>query len=468
MSLNDKMDKLSEFAAKLDTSSKARTRLTALFDADSFVELDSFLMAGENAAGVVAGYGMIEGGIVYAWSQDVSVDSGAVSHSHIKKIKKVYELAAKTGCPVVSVFDSKGAKLSEGAAMLNAYSKMLMWTNNLSGVVPQIALVLGTCAGVSAMVAASADYVLMSKEAELFLTAPFISKAAGDTAKGAGTADNAAKGGVAAIVCEDEAATIEKAKKLITMLPQNNLSSLPLFDFTDGGEKIDIEGCPKLYVKNVADAESVIELFPEYGKGVYTFIGTVAGVTAGFITTSKNNPLDADACSKAVRFIKSCDAFNIPLVTFVDTPGFALTADVSMVREIARLASAYAEATTAKISVITGRAFGAAYVALGARNANADVTLAWPNAQISALCPDTAVEFLWADKLKGAGADAKSAHDKLVAEYIDTEASPFKAAEGGFIEAVIAPDDTRRTVIHMLDMLAGKRETKLPKKHVTL
>lgn len=467
MSLAENNAKLLEMTSKIDQNSKARARLTALFDADSFVELDGFMLAQENEAGVVAGYGMIEGGIVYAYSQDVNVSGGAVSRIHAKKIKKVYELAAKTGCPVISVFDSKGAKLSEGTAMLNSYSKMLMWANNLSGVVPQISLVLGTCAGISAMVATSSDFVLMSNDAELFLTAPFIAKANGKSEKGAGTAENAAKGGVASIVCESEAATIEQARKLITMLPQNNLASIPLFDFAEGNEAIDTEGCPKLYVKSVADAESTIEIFPEYGKGVYTYLGTMAGVTTAFLVTSKNNPLDATACAKAARFVKTCDAFNIPVVTFIDTPGIELSSDVSIIRDITRLGSAYAEATTAKISVVTGRAFGPAYAALGAKNSNSDITVAWTTAQISALAPDTAVEFLWSDKLDTT-LDAKTAHDKLVAEYIATEASPFEAAKGGYIDMVIAPENTRSTLINMLDMLASKRESKLPKKHCTL
>lgn len=467
MSFTDKMNKLSELSAKIDLNCKARTRLVSLFDADSFVELDNFLMTGDNTAGVVSGYGLIEGGVVYAFSQDVSVDSGAVSREHAKKIKKVYELAAKTGCPVVSIFDSKGAKLDEGNAVLNSYSKMLMWANNLSGVVPQIAVVLGTCAGIGAMVAASADYIIMSKEAELFLTAPFITKANGDNSKNAGTAENAAKCGVASIVCEDEAASLEQTRKLITILPQNNLAAIPLFDFAESNSEIDVEGCPKNIVKTVADADSTIELNAEYGKGVYTFLGTMAGVTTAFITTSKNNPLDSAACSKAARFVKTCDAYNIPIITFIDTPGFELTADISNIREIAKLSSAYAEATTAKISIVTGRAFGAAYAALGSKNSNSDVTIAWPTAQISALAPDTAVEFLWEDKLKGCD-DAKAAHAKLVEEYIDTVASPFEAAKGGYIETVIAPQDTRGTVINMLDMLAGKRESKFPKKHTTL
>lgn len=467
MSFTDKMNKLSELSAKIDKNSKARTRLTSLFDADSFVELDDFLMAGENTAGVVAGYGLIEGGVVYAFSQDVTVDSGAVSKEHAKKIKKVYELASKTGCPIVSIFDSNGAKLAEGNAMLNAYSEMLMWSNNLSGVVPQISVVLGTCSGVSSMLAASSDYVIMSKEAELFMTAPFITNANGDKNPNAGTAENAAIGGVASVVCENDDDSLAKTRQLISMLPQNNLAELPLFDFEETNAAVDVDGCPKDIVKAVADQESTIELNAEYGKGIYTFLGTISGVTAGFVTTSNTNPIDLDTCSKAARFVKTCDAYNIPVVTFIDTIGFDKTSDVKNVREISKLASAYAEATTAKISVVTGKAFGSAYIALGSKNSNSDITVAWPTAQISALAPDTAVEFLWSDRLKGVD-NAKTAHDKLVKEYIDTVASPFEAAKDGYIEKVIAPQNTRATIINMLDMLAGKRESKFPKKHATL
>ena len=164
--------------------------------------------------------------------------------------------------------------------------------------------------------------------------------------------------------------------------------------------------------------------------------------------------------------MKFCDAFNIPVVTFLNSPGFEMTADVRIVREAAKLASVYAEATTAKIGILTGKAFGPAYIALGSKNSNADVTIAWPQAQVSALVPETAVEFLWEDRFKGTK-DVKATREALLREYIDTEASPFKAAEGGFIEAVISPDETRKYVVNMLDMLAGKRESKLPKKHTT-
>ncbi|WMJ22242.1 carboxyl transferase domain-containing protein [Paludicola sp. MB14-C6] len=462
-----KLNKLVELGNKIDQNAPARKRITTLFDADSFVELDAFALSGDDTAGVVAGYGLVEGAIVYAYSQDVTVNSGAVSKVHAKKIRKIYELAAKTGCPVVSILDSNGAKLDEANMMLSAYSKMLMWSNNLSGVVPQIAVVLGTCAGASAMLAASADFVVMSKNGELFMTAPFVTSANGDKTENAGSAENAAKAGVASVVCEDEDACLDSVRRLITMLPTNNLTAAPLFDYAENAQTFDPEGCPKLVAEAIADVDSLFEINKDYANGAYTYLGTVAGITTAFVVTSKNNPLDAAACDKVARFVKICDAFNIPMVTFVNTNGFEMTADVSIIKKAAELASAYAEATTAKISIITGKAYGAAYIALGAKNANADVTLAWPQAEISALAPETAVEFLWADRYKGTD-NLQATRKELVEEYIDTVASPFEAAKGGYIENVIAPESTRATVINMLDMLAGKRASKLPKKHATI
>ena len=283
MSSTNRIEMLSARSAALSSENPARARLSKLFDADSFVELDAFVKAGENEAGVVAGYGLVEGSVVYAFSQDVSSDSGAVSAAHAKKVKKVYELAAKTGCPVVCIYDSKGAKLSEGNEMLAAYSDMLASSGKISGVVPQIAVVLGTCAGVSAMLAAAADVLVISRDAQLFMTAPFISAANGDKSENAGSAEAAAKAGVASIVADDENAALAKVRTLLTMLPQNNLASLPLFDFTDSTEPLDPAGCPKLIVKAVADADSLVELHAEYGKGVpfeasSTPIGTGDGV----------------------------------------------------------------------------------------------------------------------------------------------------------------------------------------------
>ncbi len=461
MGFNEKMNELAEKNSKIDANSTARKRLLQIFDEGTFVELDAFLNLDEQGLGVITGYGLIDGNSAYAYSQDVTVDSGAVSVLHANKIKKVYELALKTGVPIISVFDSKGAKLSEGSQMLNAYSEILMISNNISGVVPQISLVLGTCAGVSAMIAASADFMLVVKDvSQIFLNAPCNTKV-----EGAGSAQDAAKNGVASLLCDDEAEAILWGRNLVRMLPQNNLCSTPwLGEFTPIVPEIDVNDCPKKYIYQIADQDSVIEFFPHYARSFYIFLGTMESQTVAFIVTSKNNPIDSAGCEKMIRFVKTCDAFNIPIVTFVDTPGFDKDAPISVVRDMARLASAYAEATTVKISIITGRAYGAVYVALGAKNANADITIAWPQAQISALSPDATVEFLpeWTEKL------ANSSHDKLVEEFIDKEASPFVVANQGFIEKIIAPNDTRTCLIEVLDMLISKRESKLPKKHNTL
>ena len=317
------------------------------------------------------------------------------------------------------------------------------------------------------MLAAGADFVVMDKKAELFLTAPFVARANGDATKGAGSAQNAAEAGVASLVCEDEAAALAQAHKLVAMLPKNNLTPAAMFEFGESGAAIDAEGCPKEIVKALADADSVVELAPAYGDSIFTFLATVAGMTTAFVATSRSNAIDGKGCDKAARFVRFCDAFNIPVVTLLNSVGFALDSNVAAVKDAARLASAYAEATTAKVSLLTGKAFGPAYIALGSKNANADAVVAWPQAQISALAPETAVEFLWADRYAGT-TDAKATREALQAEYIATEASPFEAAKAGAVEAVIDPSDTRRTLVNLLDMLSGKRETKLPKKHVTL
>ncbi|MEG2814253.1 MAG: carboxyl transferase domain-containing protein, partial [Oscillospiraceae bacterium] len=271
----------------------------------------------------------------------------------------------------------------------------------------------------------------------------------------------------ASIVCQDESSAIQQTRKVITMLPNNNLAPTPFFEFAQSATPIEADGCPKDIVKSIADEDSVIEINTDYANGIFTFMATLAGVSTGFIATSKKNPIDVKSCDKATRFVKTCDAFNIPIITLVNTIGFEMTSDLSLIKRSAELSSAYAEATTAKVSVITGKAYGSAYIALGSKNANADITIAWPQAEISALSPDSAVEFLMSDKLAGV-ADQKTARADLVEEYLNTVASPFEAAKGGFIDKVILPEKTRETLINMFDILASKRETKLPKKHSTI
>lgn len=471
MSAESKMDALTKAVGVLNQSAPARKRLTALFDADSFVELDGFAKSGGEPAGVVTGYGCIDGSPVFAFSQDVTVQNGAVGKAHVGKIRKLYDLAAKTGAPVVGIYDSNGAMLKEGNNALNAYGEMLLWQNNLSGVVPQISIVAGTCAGCAAMIALSADFVIMTEKAELFMTAPFTAKASGEDVPGAGTAANAAKSGMAHIVTADEDSAIEQARRIVSMLPINNLSAAPICEAVavEGVESAlraaaeNIENADmKALVEMILDKDSLVELHKDFAAGAVTGIATLGGSTVGVVVTS-GEPICGCGCAKISRLVSICDAFQIPVLTFVNTKGFKASAQAELkgiVREAAKVAHVYAEATTPKVCVVMGAAYGPAYVVFAGRNANSDVTLAWPSAQISALAPETAVTMLYADQIT-----AENPRSAVEAKYKTEDASPFKAAADGYIEDVIDPASTRETLISTLDMLEGKRVSKLPKKH---
>lgn len=470
MNPESKMKKLAEYIGKTEKNTPARDRLSTLFDDQTFVELNTFAGFGEETSGVITGYGYIGEDLVYAYSQDMTACDGAVTKVNANKIKKVYELASKTGCPIVALFDSNGAKLEEANEMLNAYGEILALSNNISGVVPQIAVVLGTCAGTSALMACGADFVVMAQKAELFLNAPSV---VDDKNQDAGTAKFAAETGVVSIVVEDDDIALEQVRKLISVLPQNNLAPAPLFESSENTNAnsliakavADIDHmCAKSVIEAVADVDSVIEINASYATGVVTALALVSGATVGFVANNEiTGEFGANACDKAARFVRTCDAFNIPVVTLVNTKGFKVTSCPKLIREGSKLAHAYAEATTPKISVICGQAIGAAYIAM-ASSQNHDVTLAWPTAAISAMGLEATVEFTSHDRLKGA-TNLETARAELVEEYIDTTAGAFKAAENGFVNAVIDPVDTRCALIHAIEMLAGKRESRLPKKH---
>lgn len=451
--------KLAEIKNNLTTSSSARNRLTYLFDEGTFTELDVFSKQGELSSGVITAYGYVDGSPVYAFSQDISVNNGALGENHAKKIKKVYDLAAKTGVPVVGIYDSFGAVISDGIKALSAYGELLMWTSNLSGVVPQISVVAGTCASCSAMLAASADFVVMAKNAELFITPN--SKSAVSS-----YAENSAKCGTAHIVCDDDKSSVEMARALITKLPMNNITAAPMFEFEAPSYSASTDAAS--LVASVADEGSILELSEKFGTASYTALASMGGSTIGFAATNKADAkLTADDCSKLSRFVRTCDAFGIPVITLVDTEGFDLSDDTEKsgsLRDMTKLANSYAEATTAKISVIVKKAYGPAYIALAGKAANADVTFAYPDAAISALAPETAVEFLMHDELKGA-ADVNAKRKELADKYCAEEASAFKAAEDNCIDDIINPADTRTALLNALDMLSGKRISRLPKKH---
>lgn len=446
MNLQAKLAKLEEVKAACKTASPARERITALFDEGTFTELDGFVACGNEGVGVITGYGSIDGSIVYAFSQDVSVCGGAVSKAHAEKIAKVYDLAVKNGAPVVAIFDSNGAKVSEGQEVLVSYQKILAMSQNLSGVVPQIAVVAGSCVGINAMMAASADITVMAEDAALYL-----SDANSDT-----SAKAQAENGVVSLVEKDALAAVAKAKELIGMLPLNNLELAPISEGAESAPAvIDDQTASEELVKAVCDAESVVVLKADYAKHVLTALASVGGSTVGVV--SVKGKLCAKCSAKAASFVRFCDSFNLPVVTFVDTEGFCgcTTPDAA-----AALTAAYADATCAKVTVYTGKAIGAACMAFG----TADVKLAWPTAVISALAPATAVEFFWHDHLKGVE-DTAAARKALEEEYMDTEASAFAAANASMVDDIITPDATRGALITALDALASKRVQRLAKKH---
>ena len=421
MTYQSKLEQLAQKKAAFQKSSPARDRITALFDEGTFVELDAFVASGEEGVGVITGYGSVDGDVVYAFSQDITTLGGAVSKAHAEKIAKIYDLAVKNGAPVVAIYDSNGAKLSEGAEILASYSKILSASANLSGVVPQVAVVAGSCVGISSMMAAGADVVVMAKGAELYLA----------DAEGDASAEAAAAAGVADIV-GTAAAPMNMAE---------NMEAADLF-------------------AAVCDAGTVLELKAGYADSVSTALASLGGSTVGLVYA--NGRVGRKANAKAAEFVRFCDCFNLPVITFVNVPGFCTCggAKTENAKISAKLAHAYADATSPKITVYTGSAIGGAAVAF----ANADIRLAWPTAVISALEPETAVEFFWHDKLKGAE-NLEKRRAELAEEYTASEASPYAAANASMVEDIIDPANTRSALIASLEMLASKRVSRLPKKH---
>ncbi|MDE6728009.1 MAG: acetyl-CoA carboxylase [Oscillospiraceae bacterium] len=412
--------------------SDARKRLAAFFDEDSFKELDKFLSADGEISSVVAGAGSVDALTVYAFAQDVSVKGGAVNKAAALKIKRVYELAAKNGSPVVGFFDSKGGDINEGMAVLSAYGDIMKASAKVSGVVPQIAVVTGVCAGCAAMIAAMADIVIASETAELFLTAPFNN----DDGKieGAGSALNAAKAGVCQILAKDNDEAVAKARALVAVLPENNIG-VGYNDSPDNDAAITGSlKCAEL-VAAVAQKGSVVELGEKFGTAAYTALGAVNGNTMAFVATDKSAKRTSADCAKIARFVQFADLFSIPVVTFVNTEGFegSSAAELSgSVRDCARLAQVYATATTLKVNVIVGKAFGSAYAAFD----GADISFAWENAQIAPMNPEAGKVFMG---------------EELVT-------NPFAAASLGMIDGVIDPADTRDAISNALAMCGSKNE----------
>ncbi len=431
------------------TGSKAYARLTALFDEGSMCEIDPLSVYEGKPAEAVAAFGQVNGISVCAFSQNNKIAGGAISTASAAKIIKVYDYALKTGCPVVGIYDSTGARLLQGNAMLASIGEMLMLSNNLSGVVPQISIIAGACVGTASLLASGADIVICAEDAVFGI----------DTAGGNKSGAEALKNGSAHITEKTDTDAVAKAREIISMLPQNNLSAAGSFEFAEPTAAIGDK--PSEVIAATVDEGSFIELSKEFGRCVVTGLSTIAGETVGVVAYAPENEkaiICRDGACKAARFVRFCDAFSIPVVSFVNAGGF------DSVREASMLAHAYAEATCPQVSVVTGAAYGAAYIALAGSASGSDLVYAWPSAVIAPLAPETAAAILYNDKLKGAK-DQHAVRAEQVEQYKSTLASPYMAAEEGYLQNVIEPSETRSTVIAALTLLSGKRVKSNPKKH---
>ncbi|HET7533953.1 MAG TPA: acyl-CoA carboxylase subunit beta [Nocardioidaceae bacterium] len=480
----------------------ARERIQELLDEGSFVELDELARHRSTAFGmeknrpygdgVVTGYGTIDGRQVCVFAQDFTVFGGSLGQVFGEKIVKVMDLAMKTGCPVIGINDSGGARIQEGVVSLGLYGEIFRRNVHASGVIPQISLIMGPCAGGAVYSPAVTDFtVMVDQTSHMFITGPDVIK----TVTGedvsmedlGGARSHNTKSGNAHYMGHDESDAIDYVKALISYLPQNNLDEPPAFpeeadlEISDEDRALDtlIPDSPNqpydmhTVIESVLDDEEFLEVQAMFAPNMVVGFGRVEGRPVGVVA---NQPmqfagtLDIDASEKAARFVRTCDAFNIPVLTFVDVPGFLPGTDQEwngIIRRGAKLIYAYAEATVPLITVITRKAYGGAYDVMGSKHLGADINVAWPTAQIAVMGAQGAVNILYRKEISEAAeaGNEEARRAELIQEYEDHLANPYLAAERGYIDAVIQPHETRVEIVRSLRLLRSKRETLPPKKH---
>jgi acetyl-CoA carboxylase carboxyltransferase component len=472
----------------------ARERIDFLLDPGSFHELDMLskhrahdvgLAERPYTDGVITGWGTVEGRKVFVFSQDFTVFGGALGEVFAEKIHKVMDLAESVGAPMIGLNDGAGARIQEGVVSLASYGGIFRRNVKASGVIPQISVVLGPCAGGAVYSPAMTDFIFMVRESShMFITGPDVVK----TVTGeevsleelGGAMSHASKSGVATFVGDDEQSVLEDVRYLLSFLPANNLDAPPSSEPTDDPDRTcdalatimpDSSNMPydmKRVISEVVDDGEFLEYHASFGGSIVCAFARVDGHAIGVVG---NQPahlagvLNIDASEKAARFVRFCDAFNLPLLTFVDVPGFLPGVDQEhggIIRHGAKLLYAYCEATVPRIQVITRKAYGGAYVVMDSKSVGSDLSLAWPSAELAVMGPQGAVEILYRRELQQA-ADPDARRDELVEEYTERYANPYAAAERGYVDDVIDPVDTRRKVVAGFGMLRTKRE-KLPKR----
>lgn len=454
----------------------ARSRIETLFDEGTFVEMGAYVRRKQKEdefEGVICGYGAINSRLVFAFSQDSSRMKGAFDELHAKKIADVYSAAIKNGAPVVGIFDSCGAVVYDGVSALASYGLVMKCVSDASGIIPQIAVIPGVCAGSAATISAMFDAVIAVKDqTSLYVNSPFL---IGDKT---GTADFAAENGLAALVADDEASAYAKTRELLTLLPSNNAEGVVEIAMNDDlNRKVDIDSVVAASGYDMKDVLNLIgdgckftELYcayaPEMIVGLTSFGGIVTGVVANQ-PKENGGAVTPKAARKAAKFVSMCDSFGIPVVTLVDSEGLDISASSEQApyaSELAKLAMAYTSSENAKITVVLGKAYGASYTLMGSKSIGADVALALESAAISVLPPESAVAFVWNDKV--GGSDPKVAREELEAQWTEMCASPVDAAEKGEIDDIIEGSELRQRICAAVSMLAAKSEIYPDRRHI--
>jgi len=482
--------------AKQHASGKltARERLALLLDPGSFIELDAFVTNRDAAAehsflgdGVVTGHGEIDGRTVFVFSQDFTVFGGSLSEAYAEKICKVMDLALKVGAPIIGLNDSGGARIQEGVVSLGGYAEIFLRNVLASGVVPQISVILGPCAGGAVYSPAITDFTIMVEGTSyMFVTGPSVVKAVTHEEVDAeflgGAETHTARSGVAHLAAPDEASALDAVRSLLAHLPQNNLSGPTRVTCLDPADRMDqsldvvVPDDARLpydmheVLQSIIDDREFLEIQPTWAQNIIVGFARLDGRSVGIVAQQPAvlaGALDIDASVKAARFVRTCDAFNVPIVTFVDVPGFLPGVSQEhggIIKHGAKLLYAYCEATVPKLTVITRKAYGGAYDVMSSKHIRGDMNFAWPTAEIAVMGAEGAVGIIDRDRLASA-VDPVAEKARLVEAYRAEFANPFIAAARGYIDDVIKPSETRPRLIRALSLLADKRDTNPRKKH---
>ncbi len=475
----------------------ARERLDLLLDEGSFRELDMFVTHRATefglaerkflGDGVVTGYGTVDGRLVYVFSQDFTVFGGSLGEAHAAKICKVMDLAMKNGAPIIGINDSGGARIQEGVAALGGYADIFLRNTLASGVIPQISAIMGPCAGGAVYSPALTDFIIMVEgTSHMFITGPEVIKAVTREEVSfeelGGAMTHNTKSGVAHFAAKDEEEAIGLIRRLLSFLPQNNMEDPPFVPTGDPADRMDealdaiVPDSPtkpydmKEVIRRVVDDGDFLEVHAHYAQNIVVGFARLGGHSVGIVANQPRvlaGVLDIDASDKAARFVRFCDCFNIPIVTFVDVPGYlpgVAQEHGGIIRHGAKLIYAYCEATVPKVTVITRKAYGGAYCVMSSKHIRGDINYAWPSAEIAVMGPEGAVNIISRREI-AAAEDPEAERQRLVREYREKFTHPYVAASLGYIDEVIEPHETRPRLIAALEMLRNKRDSNPPKKH---